>query len=238
MSFFAAYFVLFPIRERVSGSKHLQYISGVKPFIFWSAGFITDFIQYFITSLTILLVLVLFQMEEFTTPLMQGNFLILFLSFGVCIILLVYVLSFLFAIPTSGFAVLAVLGIFTGPLIERFENYNVQYVKIEYCWISALLFVGVAPMFAVSIIQNHAFQLEDLANEVNKYALVFPNYALGMGIVQLSTNYQLAKSCSKEFNLEHLCLAFPDSICCNKRTKPFDMTNVHSKITMQKSIVA
>lgn len=79
-----------------------------------------------------------------------------------------------------------------------------------------MMISGVAPMFAVSLIQNPEFQLEALADEMNKYLLVFPNYALGMGIVQLSTNYHLTKSCSQNFNLEFLCLAYPDSVCCNK----------------------
>lgn len=69
-------------------------------------------------------------------------------------------------------------------------------------------------MFAVSIIQNPEFHLEELANELNKYLLIFPNYAFGMGIVQLSTNYNLAKSCAQNFNLEFLCDAFPDNVCC------------------------
>lgn len=124
MGFLAAYFVLFPIRERVIGSKHLQYISGVKPVIFWITSFITDFVQYLLPCVGIVVVLVLFKMEEFTILPMQLYFLILCASFGVCVILLVYVLSFLFVIPTSGFAVLTVMGIFTGNLSvhQSFSN--------------------------------------------------------------------------------------------------------------------
>lgn len=124
MSFLAAYFVLFPIRERVIGSKHLQYISGVKPLIFWTTSFVTDVVQYILPCVGIVAVLVLFKMEEFTILSMQIYFLILCASFGVCIILLVYVLSFLFVIPTSGFAVLTVVGIFTGNLSvhQSFSN--------------------------------------------------------------------------------------------------------------------
>lgn len=118
MSFLAAYFVLFPIRERVSGSKHLQYISGVKPFLFWAVSFAIDLVQYLVSCVLVLAVLVLFKMEEFSQLSMQLYFLLLTGCFGITIILLVYVLSFSFVVPTSGFAVLTVMGIFTGKFIR------------------------------------------------------------------------------------------------------------------------
>ncbi|ODM97667.1 ATP-binding cassette sub-family A member 3 [Orchesella cincta] len=188
MSFLAGYFILIPIRERTSGSKHLQYISGVKPLIFWITSFVTDLMQFVLPCFGIIAVLVLFKMEEFSTLVMQGYFLMLCGCFGLAMIPLVYILSFKFQIPTSGFAVIVVSAIFT----------------------------GLAPMFAIALIQNPEFGLEELADSINKYALIFPNYALGMGIVQLSSNFQLSKSCSQHFNLEFLCSAYPDSICCNK----------------------
>ncbi|CAL8074946.1 unnamed protein product [Orchesella dallaii] len=188
MSFIAGYFILVPIRERISGSKHLQYISGVKSLIFWITSFVTDFMQYVIPCVGVLVVLVLFRMEEFSTLKMQGYFLMVCGCFGLAILPLVYILSFKFQVPTSGFAVIVVTGIFS----------------------------GLAPMFAIALIQNPDFGLEEMADSINKYALVFPNYALGMGIVQLSSNYQLSQSCAQHFNLEFLCSAYPDSICCNK----------------------
>uniref|UniRef100_A0A8B9F4L1 P-type phospholipid transporter n=1 Tax=Amazona collaria TaxID=241587 RepID=A0A8B9F4L1_9PSIT len=42
MSFVPASFVVFLIQERVSKAKHLQFISGVKPVIYWLANFVWD----------------------------------------------------------------------------------------------------------------------------------------------------------------------------------------------------
>jgi hypothetical protein len=70
-------------------------------------------------------------------------------------------------------------------------------------------------MLTVVIIQIPEFGLEYVADILNSIFLIFPNYALGMGIVQLSTNYQIARDCMK-WNLEFICPVFPDSVCCAK----------------------
>lgn len=45
MSFVPASFVLFLIEERVSKSKHLQFVSGVKPILYWTTNYIWDMVS-------------------------------------------------------------------------------------------------------------------------------------------------------------------------------------------------
>lgn len=45
MSFVPASFVLFLIEERVSKAKHLQFVSGVKPILYWLANFVWDMVS-------------------------------------------------------------------------------------------------------------------------------------------------------------------------------------------------
>lgn len=45
MSFVPASFVLFLIEERVSKAKHLQFVSGVKPVLYWLANFAWDMVS-------------------------------------------------------------------------------------------------------------------------------------------------------------------------------------------------
>ena len=45
MSFVPASFVLFLIEERVSKAKHLQFVSGVKPILYWLANFSWDMVS-------------------------------------------------------------------------------------------------------------------------------------------------------------------------------------------------
>lgn len=45
MSFVPASFVLFLIEERASKAKHLQFVSGVKPVLYWLANFVWDMVS-------------------------------------------------------------------------------------------------------------------------------------------------------------------------------------------------
>jgi len=46
MSFVPASFVIFLVEERVSKAKHLQFVSGVKPFTFWIATYTWDLVSF------------------------------------------------------------------------------------------------------------------------------------------------------------------------------------------------
>lgn len=44
MSFVPASFVLYLIQERVTQAKHLQFVSGVSPLVYWMANFLWDMV--------------------------------------------------------------------------------------------------------------------------------------------------------------------------------------------------
>lgn len=44
MSFIPASFVLYLIQERVTKAKHLQFVSGVSPLVYWVANFFWDMV--------------------------------------------------------------------------------------------------------------------------------------------------------------------------------------------------
>lgn len=46
MSFVPASFVLFLIEERVSNSKHLQFVSGINPTVYWLANWSWDMVSH------------------------------------------------------------------------------------------------------------------------------------------------------------------------------------------------
>lgn len=50
MSFIPASFVLFLIQERVSKAKHLQFVSGVNPTVYWLANFSWDMVTLLPTA--------------------------------------------------------------------------------------------------------------------------------------------------------------------------------------------
>lgn len=91
-------------------------------------------------------------------------------------------------------------------------------------------------MLSVVIIQIPELHLGFIADALNKIFLIFPNYALGMGIVQLSTNYQLERQCPN-YNLDFLCPAFPDSFCCAKRKARLYDSHALIQMPIKKAII-
>lgn len=50
MSFVPASFVLYLIRERTTQAKHLQFVSGVSPLVYWLANYLWDMVTSFSLS--------------------------------------------------------------------------------------------------------------------------------------------------------------------------------------------
>uniref|UniRef100_A0A3P9ID37 ABC transporter domain-containing protein n=1 Tax=Oryzias latipes TaxID=8090 RepID=A0A3P9ID37_ORYLA len=85
MSFVPASFVVFLIQERVNKAKHMQFISGVQPLLYWTANFLWDMVLNY-----------LFSAPSWSiTPLM-------------------YPASFFFTIPSTAYVVLTSVNILIG----------------------------------------------------------------------------------------------------------------------------
>lgn len=74
MAFVSSFYVLFYVRERVSKSKHLQFVSGARVYLFWLVSYIADMITFIITSLGVIITLVCFQEDGFKTADDLGRF--------------------------------------------------------------------------------------------------------------------------------------------------------------------
>ena len=60
-----ATFVVFLIKERKSGAKHSQLVSGVRLHNFWLATFLWDYVNYLVPCILIIVVILCFQTEGF-----------------------------------------------------------------------------------------------------------------------------------------------------------------------------
>lgn len=52
MSFVPASFVLYLIQERVTKAKHLQFVSGVSPLVYWLTNFCWDMVMVSLSALS------------------------------------------------------------------------------------------------------------------------------------------------------------------------------------------
>ena len=67
MAFLMSTFVIYVIRERATKSKHIQYVSGVSIFNYWTATFVWDFINYCVPVILIIILYVILQFEAYIT---------------------------------------------------------------------------------------------------------------------------------------------------------------------------
>ena len=68
MSLLSSLFLIFPLVERTSGAKHLQFMTGLNPATFWLTNLAWDYLIYFVASILMLAFLMGLDYEDtFTT---------------------------------------------------------------------------------------------------------------------------------------------------------------------------
>ncbi|XP_013411172.1 ATP-binding cassette sub-family A member 3 isoform X2 [Lingula anatina] len=198
MSFLASSFVLFIIKERAIKSKHVQFVSGVHAINFWVSTFVWDVINFLIPSVLIIITFAAFDIPAFIN---DGRFMLtlfLFFLYAWAMLPQMYVLSFIFTVPSSGLV-----------------------------WLTMLNFLsGIATMLAVDILSIPELDLVDLSKVLNWiFLVIFPNFCLGTG---LQTMYALYASnalyddvCRKNAEIfDFVChiKQYETTMCCPKCT--------------------
>jgi len=105
------------ILERESGAKHLQQLSGVSMFSYWFSAFLWDFLIYCITSVSLIIVLFIWNVSSFTSFEAVMATALLFLLFGLAIIPWTYLLSFLFKNEGSGQNMILFINVILGAVL-------------------------------------------------------------------------------------------------------------------------
>jgi ABC-type multidrug transport system ATPase subunit len=108
-AFLPATFASFVVKERETGSKHLQRLSGVSATAYWAASYAFDVTTYLLPASATIVAAVGFGIKEFADPGQSrlASFVALFALYGLAVAPFSYVLSFLFR--TSGSAQTGVL---------------------------------------------------------------------------------------------------------------------------------
>ncbi|KAF6777815.1 hypothetical protein AHF37_02502 [Paragonimus kellicotti] len=101
-----ANFAFLLVSERRSGLKHLQHISGLQPYIYWLTSFIWDFLIYTALAFICLLLLCMFRKTAYVDPIVVGPFVFILLLYGLTMIPLVYLATFLFTHPSTAYVLI------------------------------------------------------------------------------------------------------------------------------------
>uniref|UniRef100_A0A673C6M0 Zgc:172302 n=1 Tax=Sphaeramia orbicularis TaxID=375764 RepID=A0A673C6M0_9TELE len=158
MSFVPASFVLFLIEERVSKAKHLQFVSGVKPILYWLANFTWDMLNYTVPASMVVLIFISFQQQSYVSETNLPALILLLLLYGWSITPLMYPASFVFSVPSTAYVVLT----------------------------SINLFIGINGSIATFVLE--LFHLNEVNRILKKVFLIFPHFCLGRGLIDMAKN--------------------------------------------------
>ncbi|XP_045920999.1 phospholipid-transporting ATPase ABCA1-like isoform X1 [Micropterus dolomieu] len=165
MSFIPASFVLFLIQERVTKAKHLQFVSGVNPAVYWLANFAWDMCNYIIPCLIVIGIFLSFQQKAYVSPANLPALILLLILYGWSITPMMYPASFIFSVPSTAYVVLTCINLFIGIngsvatfVMELFDDDNVSRIN----------------------------------NIVKQVLLIFPHFCLGRGLIDMAKNQAMA----------------------------------------------
>uniref|UniRef100_A0A3Q2G051 P-type phospholipid transporter n=1 Tax=Cyprinodon variegatus TaxID=28743 RepID=A0A3Q2G051_CYPVA len=165
MSFVPASFVLFLIEERVSKAKHLQFVSGVQPILYWLANFVWDMLNYSVPAMMVVLIFICFQQQSYVSETNLPALILLLLLYGWSITPLMYPASFVFSIPSTAYVVLT----------------------------SVNLFIGINGSIATFVLELFVDEhLNEVNRILKKVFLIFPHFCLGRGLIDMAKNQALA----------------------------------------------
>ncbi|XP_061418243.1 phospholipid-transporting ATPase ABCA1-like isoform X5 [Lethenteron reissneri] len=166
MSFVPASFVLFLIQERVSKAKHLQFVSGVNPTIYWISNFAWDMLNYTVPATLVVLIFLCFQQQSYTSAANLPVLITLLLLYGWSITPLMYPASFIFRVPSTAYVVLTCLNLFIG-------------------------INGSIATFILELFEDDQ-NLKRINSVLKQIFLIFPHFCLGRGLMDMVKNQAMS----------------------------------------------
>uniref|UniRef100_A0A7N5ZRN0 P-type phospholipid transporter n=1 Tax=Anabas testudineus TaxID=64144 RepID=A0A7N5ZRN0_ANATE len=164
MSFVPASFVVFLIQERVNKAKHMQFISGVQPFLYWLANFVWDMCNYIVPATLVIIIFVCFQQDAYVSSTNLPVLALLLLLYGWSITPLMYPASFFFKIPSTAYVVLTSVNILIG-------------------------INGSVSTFVLELFGSNIGGINDILKNV---FLIFPHFCLGRGLIDMVKNQAMS----------------------------------------------
>uniref|UniRef100_A0A8C2KS13 ATP-binding cassette, sub-family A (ABC1), member 4a n=1 Tax=Cyprinus carpio TaxID=7962 RepID=A0A8C2KS13_CYPCA len=167
MSFVPASFVLYLIQERVTQAKHLQFVSGVSPLVYWIANFFWDMINYAVSAAMVVGIFIAFDKKCYTSPGNLQALIALLMLYGWSVTPMMYPMSYVFNVPSTAYVSLSCINLFIGInssaitfILDLFDSTEVKHPSLDF-----------------------------ICNQVLKKALlVFPHFCLGRGLIDMAMN--------------------------------------------------
>ncbi|KAE8738309.1 ABC-transporter, subfamily A member 04 [Frankliniella occidentalis] len=114
MSFVPASFVMYLVEERVGQSKHLQLVSGLRPYIYWLQNYTWDLVNFAATEILVIMAFIAFRIPYFLPCENLWAVILLLFFYGMACTPLLYIFHWFFRTPSMAFLVLLTGNIFIG----------------------------------------------------------------------------------------------------------------------------
>ncbi|CAF3347478.1 unnamed protein product [Rotaria sp. Silwood1] len=165
LAFIPASFLVFLIDERITTSKHLQFVSGIKGITYWCGNFLWDLTNYCVSIAFCIIIFLIFDIEAYVYKTNFPCLLLLLFLYGFAIIPLMYPISYFFKTPSTGFILISCINIFIG-LITTISTFTLENF-------------------------NDDIDLKRVNNILMKLFLIFPHYCLGRGLFDMSRTHAI-----------------------------------------------
>ncbi|XP_012935434.1 ATP-binding cassette sub-family A member 2 [Aplysia californica] len=162
MSFVPASFVVFLVYEKSTKAKHLQFVTGMNPVMYWIGNYTWDMANYVIPAFMCVMILLIFQIPAYVSAGNLPAVVALFLMYGWSMTPVMYPASFWFKEPSTAYIALIVINLFTG--------------------ITCIVCSFLLEIF------SYDHDLERVHKVLKVVFMMFPNYCLGRGLMELAFN--------------------------------------------------
>uniref|UniRef100_A0A8D0FS86 ATP binding cassette subfamily A member 13 n=1 Tax=Strix occidentalis caurina TaxID=311401 RepID=A0A8D0FS86_STROC len=153
------------VKDRVSGTKRLQHITGLGYKTYWLANFCCDMLFYMVPVTLCVGVISAFQLSAFTFRKNLAATVLLLILFGYATLPWMYLVSRFFSSSDVAF---------------------VSYISLNFVFGLCTMLVTLLPRLLAIISKAQSFQ--NIYNILKWAFIVFPQFCLGQGLIELSYN--------------------------------------------------
>lgn len=113
-------YILSPVTDRQNKLRHLLNFIGLKPLAYYIGSYLADIILFIIPTLGFMILLYPLGVKYFFMNFAWAKLIVVFGTFGLSMIALTYLLSFMFANPNTAFKNIGVLYLIVGTMVPNF----------------------------------------------------------------------------------------------------------------------
>ncbi|KAM4874915.1 ATP-binding cassette sub-family A member 13 [Thomomys bottae] len=166
------------VRDRVTGAKRMQHISGLGYRTYWFTNFVYDMLFYLVSVSLCVAIIAAFQLTAFTFRENLAATALLLALFGYAMLPWMYLMSRIFSSPDVAF---------------------ISYISLNFIFGLCTMLMTTMPRLLAII--SKAQNLQNIYNVLKWVFTIFPQFCLGQGLIELCYN-QIKYDLTRNFGID------------------------------------